>query len=380
MKRNVFFRKLLCSFIALIMILQCFSGCSNENLTDYTLSAGDNLANMPEDTEINYHMPEFEPNFFEVFCDNCTVYAHDGFAIINGAQFSMISAQPLTEEDVKVTTSYDGTVVTALIDESRGVDLREWFDEYIFFLFQGYPAEDIFKFEEGRMAGSQQEEMNDLRLAFQELALEDIPSLYLYTLYFLPQEFEYDVKDMTVTVHDVSKTYEFEQMVMLDGMETPVEFYPAEQHPLRVENFITEGANCGESEDGSFEIYTELVISEDVSLRNIWIYGTPEAEVLGAEVIQTDAEGNEMSSLWDMESDFPLSAGESVGVVAYVRDQRTAGLLWQNRTLYLIFDYTVDGEAVYSATNSVFIWQRQGNPYIYLAALQGYDAFRFVLY
>lgn len=230
------------------------------------------------------------------------------------------------------------------------------------------------------MSGSQREEMNALRSAYRKLTLEDIPVLYLYTLHFMPQEREYDIKNMTVTIHGVSKTYEFEQMVMLEGMEIPYKSWPGEIHPLRVDTFILDGAGCEVNDDGCFTVFATLEINRDVSLRNIRLYDPVDAEVLCAEIIQTDSSGNEMSSLWDMESDYPLLEGEDVLVTVYLRDPKTAGLLWQNRTYYLLFDYTCDGENVYSGSEAIFLWQRQSNPYIYLAALQGYDAFRFVLY
>ncbi len=376
------YKRVFCFIFAVLLVLSCLAGCNEGTELDiHSEPNAEEDSNMAENAgeATTFELPKFEEDFFEVFCDHCTVKASLAFSCTNGAQFSMISAQPLTEEDVKITTSYEGTVVTALIDESYGEDLRGWFSEYIFFLFQGYSAEDIFKYEEGRMSGAQREEMNALRSAYRKLTLEDIPPLYLYTLYFYPQELEYDVKDMTVTVHGVSKTYEFEQMVMVDE-ERQRNPWPGEVSPLRVETFILDGAGCEVNDDGCFTVFATLEIREDVSLRNIWLYDPADAEVLCAEIIQTDTSGNEMSSLWDMQSDYPLLEGENVLVTVYLRDPRTAGLLWQNRTYYLIFDYTVDGENVYSGSEAIFLWQRQGNPYIYLAALQGYDAFRFVLY
>ncbi len=380
MKRHRYGMRLLCVLLAAIVLVLSLSGCSENATADESYSGTYSNSTLVDTPEIEFHMPNFENDYFEVFCDHCTVLGHGGFAVTNCTRFAMISAQPLTENDVKVTSSYDGTVSMALTDENYSGDPREWFSEYIFFLFQGYSAEDIFKYEEGRMSGAQREEMNALRSAYRKLTMEDIPTLYLYTLNVLPKEYEYDVKDITVTVRGVSKTYEFEQMVMQEITEAPFQYWPGEVSPLRVETFILDGAGCEVNDDGCFTVFATLEIREDVSLRNIWLYDPADAEVLCAEIIQTDTSGNEMSSLWDMQSDYPLLEGENVLVTVYLRDPRTAGLLWQNRTYYLIFDYTVDGENVYSGSEAIFLWQRQGNPYIYLAALQGYDAFRFVLY
>lgn len=369
-------RKTALLLVFALLLSFCLWGCEQDSPQETTQGQQDS-----QQTEAlekgQLVLPQVAPDYFELMCQSCNVHALGGsFAVRNGARFHLISARPLTQEEIQIQVPGDAAVVATLVDDFYGYNDNpsEYFSEDIVLLYQGYTPEKVWQYNQGKLSREEQEEMLGVVKAFRELPEESVPDLYLYTLAIIPQDMEYyDVSEFTLTIGGVSKHYTLEGLTMTDE-EYDYGAIPGNAPELQCDTFMFDLKYIEVNTDGCFGIDgIQFTANADCNLENIRYFENPEAQVQRAEITVTDQTGNTMTMQWDLQEPFALSKGDIAQIAVYVCDPATANKLWQNCNCVLLVDWKGTDGVVYTSPISIFFWQRLGTGYEYQAALDGYD-------
>lgn len=319
-------------------------------------------------------LPQISTDYFELCCQNCNVEADGRFMCTNGASFYLISGKPLTSEDVNFSTSSDIEFFAHILEDDPTLNQnpQAYFTSDLFLLYQGCSVDEITSYNAGQCTEDTGVKIDFLLKEYEALPLERIPPLYIYYIAFLPSmEEEYDVKDITVTISGVSKTYNLNKMIFRTSSENYSNLSPSPSVEIHTPLFDRKAISA--NKDGNYMINgISFSTQEETILENIRFYNCSDVVVNHAILTVTDSIGTTIDVRWDGSHTVTLPKDAEVSMSLSVTDPYTANKLWQNLSRYLLIDYSVNSIS-YCDSISFFFWQRLGNPYEYLAALDGLD-------
>ena len=359
-------------FILLLLIL-CLSACTqadepsstqNFDETESQTTEGQNQTSELAQEMVLPHIPE---DYWELFETHCSIVYEPGFMASNGISFTLLSAFPIQDMSV---TNQNGEMLLHYLSPFHGFEEEltpDVLSEDLFLLYQGFQPETIL-----HATGAN----NDLWEAQQIYRSTDpnaLPALYWYTLEILVDwESDEALTDIVVTVGEESKSYSIGSIA--NRMNEEIDYPWDSEFALNCDDNLSYfGHPVDIASEGVIKINNvHYTAQKDLRLTGLYFYRSTDLSVDEISVVVTVADGTTIDTLWDGQSPFSLSAGETIALNLIITDPFFSDSLGGTAARYLMLEYSVDGQT-FALGIPFYFRQSAIQPFIYIAAKDGLD-------
>ena len=371
------------AILAVTVLLLLLAGCGAQSTGNAegaaTPSNALNSAEKPSAQSLT--LPVIEENYWDLFDNNCYVIYEPGFTSLSGIELTLVSAVPLTQEDVLVTLDTGWDMIWYLYPYDFDTGLCSMYED-IFLLYQGVSTDELLAYAAGDLPSARKAEIDDLRYAFRALDDGEKPVIYRYTLDLCIPITEMDseavLDSLTITVHGETRTYQLG--TIRNRMFEATQYVYDPNFSLNCDDNIGYfGHAVDVSSDGCIQLdgirYNAV---DDVVITGIRFYNGEDVELRSVSTVQTTADGMSIDTAWDMATPIELSAGESICLNVQIADPFFAETLggWDAR--YLLLEYQSGGETYEIGIPFHFV-QSLSDPFAYLAQKDGIDILSYYL-
>ena len=354
-------RRQICGILLCIAMLFVMAGCAASGKT-------------PGRNETNCKLPSRQESFFLLECENSVLPFYKDLNCASFQFFRLISAQPLTQEDLALTLP-DGISYEFSLTPLE----QEPFPYAVFATYQGQNWAELYQlYLESLKDNSKKEKYltaeGEYWEAYSQLSEKEVLPLYTYTLTlsFPPAQLnqEKEIGSITISVKGQQKTYPMEQWKF--GMAPPA---GKQSGLLSSDTMALSDLRANPTSNGQVSVPPiTYQASEDLEITKIQFLGDS-ASVLSANI---SSESTGVNLQWDDEAPFGVEAGDSVTLQVTAQVPNFANTLRGSARLYLEVQYRSGGE-VFSYYVELTYRMRQ-NPYeIYAAEVDQIDLMPYYL-
>lgn len=309
-------------------------------------------------------LPSRQEDFFLLECENCDITIYDGISGGIFCTFRLLSAQPLTEADVELTTPEGFNSGMSLVETET-----QSFPYYVFQAYQGQSWTRLYElFLEGENSAAHYAERDQYMDAYTQLGADDIPPLYAYDLTLSwPNENQAaipDVRELSVTVKGQTRTFPIDCFRFVDDFS-----YISGDGNLVAQSIARFDLNVTPGADGHIDTRElEFEAKEALEITQIGFVGDA-AQI--AEVSIFSAETG-VDVTWNEGEGFPVNQGDTITLRVHATDPVFANTLTGSTRRHLEVRYTCNGTE--SAAYVELGYRMRRNPYeIYAAEVDGVD-------
>lgn len=361
-------RKQVFGLSAAIMLIIVLAACSSQETAGKTASS-------------DLVFPEIPQNYWGLFDNNCFMIYEQGFVSTNSINLTLLSASPLEQSDVDVSTSTGGDMIYYL-DPYDGDTGKCVIYEDIFLLYQGVSADELLKYTAGSLSAERKAEIDGMRSAFRKLDESKKPVLYRYVLALCVPIETVDgdavLDALSVTVKGETRTY---QLGTLCGKTSEAGEYAGDPNfSLNCDDNVAYfGFSTDISSDGSIMLDNiKYTAANDVRITGIRFYGTEDVKIQSVSVVQSAADGAVIDTEWDTVQPIELEAGDHVCLNVRIADPFFAGSLGGWDVRYLMLEYQCSGET-YELGIPFYFAQSLPDAFAYIANEEGIDVLSYYI-
>ena len=359
-------------FILLLLIL-CLSACTqadepsstqNFDETESQTTEGQNQTSELAQEMVLPHIPE---DYWELFETHCNIVYEPGFMASNGISFTLLSAFPIQDMSV---TNQNGEMLLHYLSPFHGFEEEltpDVLSEDLFLLYQGFQPETILH------ATGANNDLWEAQQIYRSTDPNELPALYWYTLEILVDwESDEALTDIVVTVGEESKSYSIGSIA--NRMNEEIDYPWDSEFALNCDDNLSYfGHPVDMASEGVIKINNvHYTAQKDLRLTGLYFYRSTDLSVDEISVAVTVADGTTIDTLWDGQTPFSLSAGETIALNLIITDPFFSDSLGGTAARYLMLEYSVDGQTC--ALGIPFYFRQSAiQPFIYIAAKDGLD-------
>ena len=359
-------------FILLLLIL-CLSACTqadepsstqNFDETESQTTEGQNQTSELAQEMVLPHIPE---DYWELFETHCNIVYEPGFMASNGISFTLLSAFPIQDMSV---TNQNGEMLLHYLSPFHGFEEEltpDVISEDLFLLYQGFQPETILH------ATGANNDLWEAQQIYRSTDPNELPALYWYTLEILVDwESDEALTDIVVTVGEESKSYSIGSIA--NRMNEEIDYPWDSEFALNCDDNLSYfGHPVDMASEGVIKINNvHYTAQKDLRLTGLYFYRNTDLSVDEISVAVTVADGTTIDTLWDGQTPFSLSAGETIALNLIITDPFFSDSLGGTAARYLMLEYSVDGQT-YALGIPFYFRQSAIQPFIYIAAKDGLD-------
>lgn len=359
-------------FILLLLIL-CLSACTqadepsstqNFDETESQTTEGQNQTSESAQEMVLPHIPE---DYWELFDTHCSIVYEPGFMATSGVSFTLLSAFPIQDMSVK---SQNGDILLHYLFPFHGFEedlTPNVLSEDLFLLYQGFQPETILH------ATGANNDLWEAQQIYRSTDPNELPALYWYTLEILVDwESDEALTDIVVTVGEESKSYSIGNIT--NRMNEEVDYPWDSEFALNCDDNLSYfGHPVDMASEGVIKINNvHYTAQKDLRLTGLYFYRNTDLSVDEISVAVTVADGTTIDTLWDGQTPFSLSAGETIALNLIITDPFFSDSLGGTAARYLMLEYSVDGQT-FELGIPFYFRQSAIQPFIYIAAKDGLD-------
>lgn len=359
-------------FILLLLIL-CLSACTqadersstqNFDETESQTTEGQNQTSKSAQEMVLPHIPE---DYWELFETHCSIVYEPGFMASNGISFTLLSAFPIQDMSV---TNQNGEMLLHYLSPFHGFEeelTSDVLSEDLFLLYQGFQPETILH------ATGANNDLWEAQQIYRSTDPNELPALYWYTLEILVDwESDEALTDIVVTVGEESKSYSIGNIT--NRMNEEVDYPWDSEFALNCDDNLSYfGHPVDMASEGVIKINNvHYTAQKDLRLTGLYFYRNTDLSVEEISVAVTVADGTTIDTLWDGQTPFSLSAGETIALNLIITDPFFSDSLGGTAARYLMLEYNIDGQT-YALGIPFYFRQSASQPFIYIAAKDGLD-------
>lgn len=367
-------RKYIGLLLSLFLVLN-FSACTqtesdpssshetNSSSTQATIETS--LADTPKKDIILPYIPEY---YWELFDTHCSIVYEPGFMATSGVSFTLLSAFPIQDMSVK---NQNGDILLHYLSPFHGFEEEltpDVLSEDLFLLYQGFQPETILH------ATGANNDLWEAQQIYRSTDPNELPTLYWYTLEILVDwESDEALTDIVVTVGEESKSYSIGSIA--NRMNEEIDYPWDSEFALNCDDNLSYfGHPVDIASEGVIKINNvHYTAQKDLHLTGLYFYRSTDLSVDEISVAVTVADGTTIDTLWDGQSPFSLSAGETIALNLIITDPFFSDSLGGTAARYLMLEYSVDGQT-FELGIPFYFRQSAIQPFIYIAAKDGLDA------
>lgn len=322
-------RRFVISCLLITALLFGMVGCSkNDAARTETSGAG-----VEGNEAVHYRLPEVEEDYFALFCQNTDVMFTQ-YTCSNNIVFTMLSAKPLTADDVTVTFSGNVPATYEWIMNTEPEELPR----DLFICYQGIDLVEVEKLREDGKTEEYHEIIDPLNEAYDNLSADEIPALYTgYLMLQIPDPARLAGGTLgTMTVATANQRIEYP----LDAL-TYSQFDDTHEDSgeLFCDAISLTDINVDPSENGKFYFDNiNLTAQADTAIEKIYFLNAPDTQIDAVSVTQMQGE-TAMDFLWDASEPLTLAKDETVQISVEAHDPIFANTMSANATRYLVIAY-----------------------------------------
>lgn len=359
-------------FILLLLIL-CLSACTqadepsstqNFDETESQTTEGQNQTSESAQEMVLPHIPE---DYWELFDTHCSIVYEPGFMATSGVSFTLLSAFPIQDMSVK---NQNGDILLHYLSPFHGFEEEltpDVLSEDLFLLYQGFQPETILH------AAGANNDLWEAQQIYRSTDPNELPALYWYTLEILVDwESDEALTDIVVTVGEESKSYSIGNIT--NRMNEEVDYPWNSEFALNCDDNLSYfGHPVDMASEGVIKINNvHYTAQKDLRLTGLYFYRNTDLSVDEISVAVTVADGTTIDTLWDGQTPFSLSAGETIALNLIITDPFFSDSLGGTAARYLMLEYNIDGQT-YALGIPFYFHQSAIQPFIYIAAKDGLD-------
>ena len=359
-------------FILLLLIL-CLSACTqadepsstqNFDETESQTTEGQNQTSELAQEMVLPHIPE---DYWELFETHCNIVYEPGFMASNGISFTLLSAFPIQDMSV---TNQNGEMLLHYLSPFHGFEEEltpDVLSEDLFLLYQGFQPETILH------ATGANNDLWEAQQIYRSTDPNELPALYWYTLEILVDwESDEALTDIVVTVGEESKSYSIGSIA--NRMNEEIDYPWDSEFALNCDDNLSYfGHPVDMASEGVIKINNvHYTAQKDLRLTGLYFYRSTDLSVDEISVAVTVADGTTIDTLWDGQTPFSLSAGETIALNLIITDPFFSDSLGGTAARYLMLEYSVDGQT-FALGIPFYFRQSAIQPFIYIAAKDGLD-------
>jgi len=359
-------------FILLLLIL-CLSACAqadepsstqNFDETESQTTEGQNQTSESAQEMVLPHIPE---DYWELFETHCSIVYEPGFMASNGISFTLLSAVPIQDMSV---TNQNGEMLLHYLSPFHGFEEEltpDVLSEDLFLLYQGFQPETILH------ATGANNDLWEAQQIYRSTDPNELPALYWYTLEILVDwESDEALTDIVVTVGEESKSYSIGNIT--NRMNEEVDYPWDSEFALNCDDNLSYfGHPVDMASEGVIKINNvHYTAQKELRLTGLYFYRNTDLSVDEISVAVTVADGTTIDTLWDGQTPFSLSAGETIALNLIITDPFFSDSLGGTAARYLMLEYSVDGQT-FELGIPFYFRQSAIQPFIYIAAKDGLD-------
>lgn len=326
---------------------------------------------------VSMNWPSIEDDFWNVYDTRCDMTYYGYFSRWNVLEFTMVSASPLQEENVQVSSA-DGWTFTAYLDPYNPyiAEDGEWrLYEDIFLLYQGVTAEEQDAFNNGKLTQQRSGEIREFLNAYRALDEGNIPVLYKYILHLSCEEPSDDpaaaLTEIDVTVNGTTKNFSVGNVSTVydeRGYQNDVGFNLNCNDNI---SFLGHGVVISSVGTIEFRDIKYTAVS-DLTITGLSFYQNDEIVIQNVSVKQEIEEDFLVDIAWDGKEPLELSEGDVIYLTVIATDPWFAGTAggWAARYLMVEYEYN---EETYGLGIPFYCQQSLGDAFAYVALDAGYD-------
>lgn len=377
-------RQIISLVLAGALILSLCACSKNEN-ADTTSQNGEaavidentteSQSNSNENTGMELDFSFCEDFDWGLYGTNCNmVYYAECFITTYSLDFTLVSATPLTESDVQVSSD-TGWSFVFYVDPFHYMEEKVFLYENIFLLTQGVSADEQDSFSAGRLSRERTAEIWSLLKAFRSLSEEEIPYLYHYDFHLIWNDISPNpdavLEGIDMTVKGVTRHIDLGHISYC--YDEPDFSYDLDFRLDRSDNVAYTGYPALITTDGRIEFrnlkYTAMA---DLTITGVRFYRNDEIEIQKISIAQEVDEDISVDIAWDGSDPLALSEGDVISLTVIATDPWFAGTAGGCKPEYLLVDYLL-GDESYTVGIPFYCQQNLGDAFAYVALDAGYD-------
>lgn len=316
---------------------------------------------------------------------------------INTFHFTLISATPLTEEDVQVAFDSDWEFTPYLhLQEYYYEGGRIPLDADLYMICSGLAtAEECDAYNSLSLSAERMQVLSKWFNAYYTLDVSEVPGVYQYDLTTVCMDNlnPADKSDYTTNHPDPPK-YKTGDRFEIDWMDLTVKGETRRIDLGRI-SYYYEDSDISEDPDYRFVITenwqyknhyvdissnglvvfrrnVEYTAKEDVTLTGIRFYRDDEIKIREIRIKKVMEDDFTLDIVWDGIEPLELSAGDVILMTVVAEDPWFANSAGGWKSVHMLLDYQVEGET-YSVVTDYYCHQYLTNPFAYIAYSLGYD-------
>ncbi len=288
---------------------------------------------------------------FYVCTDKIDMIFHRNFSMANAAIFYLITKEPVTAEDVTVTT---GDIPWAVTLSEREREEHPFYSQYM--ISRGVDWNEMYQ-----IATQSRNEIDNILGQYAEEIGTDWEKWYPgYHCYFV--KIEYTNKELPKpevedghTETDLTVTVKGKTKVLKDACN--IRFYknlnqlPAHEGPLVISQISTSNGNFWPTEEGYFysDDHTELLARADLTITGVDFMYSPSASFVQLQLVI-----NGIRMDWDGKTPVDVMAGETVQLRFVAKDPELGGKIVTRANRIAMLEYTSGGENYITAVDRTY--------------------------